>query len=164
MIFLFVSLCHLFFHRFSFFRASIVFMSPSNCNSQKRSGTSLQHRLHGPHPKLPDLRLHWSMFAFHLPFLKRLRASHVLTRVILKRQERNNLVCNNKTKIWQVHKSTARGLLGGTENKERKKHPKKSNTKFFFLPPLAPLHNSSCLHFSHIAKRKHSPNTKNFGG
>ena len=54
---------------------------------------------------------------------------------------------------------------GRSSTKERKKkHPKKSNTKFFFSAPLAPPQNSSCLHFSYISKRKHSPNTKNFGG
>ena len=47
--------------------------------------------------------------------------------------------------------------------KSEKKHPKKSNTKIFFCPPI-PLQNSLCLNFSYISKRKHSPNTKNFGG
>ena len=36
--------------------------------------------------------------------------------------------------------------------------------RFFSAPPLAPLQNSLCLHFSYISKRKHSLNTKNFGG
>ena len=43
------------------------------------------------------------------------------------------------------------------------KHPKKSNTKIFFCPPPRPPSKFFAFAFSYI-QRKHSPNTKNFGG
>ena len=47
--------------------------------------------------------------------------------------------------------------------KERKKHPKKSNTKNFFSAPLAPLRNSLCLRFPTL-RRENAARTQRISG
>ena len=47
--------------------------------------------------------------------------------------------------------------------RERKEHPKKSNTEIFFLAPLSPFKFYLFAFFLHF-KEKNSPNTRNFRG